>query len=103
MLTVCIILFVLAIAVVAIKTRKIRYKHFQDTKEVYSFLFLFVLIGILGLVLYKVAFDRGFLLVSKIVLHILHCTFIGLCLGLIFVPKLYPIIKRKLCEKLYSN
>ena len=99
-LTGYIILLILAVAVVAIKTRKLRYKHFQDTKMVNSFLFFIVLTGIFGLILYMVAFDLGFLLLSNIVLHIVHCTFIGLCLGFLFLPKLYPVITRKLCEEL---
>ena len=100
--TAYIILLILAIAVVAIKTRKLRYKHFQDTKKVNLFLFFIVLIGISGLILYKVTFDLGSLLVSYIVLHVVHCTYIGLCLGFLFLPKLFPIIKRMFCEKLNS-
>ena len=101
-LTVYIILLILAIAVVAIKTRKLRYKHFQDNKNVNLLFFLIVLIVISGLILYKVTFDLCSLLVSYIVLHVVHCTYIGLCQGFLFVPKLYPIIKRMLHEKLNS-
>ena len=99
-LAVYIIILILAVAVVAIKTRKLRYKHFQDTKEVNLFCFFMVITGILGLVLYKVASDLRIWLVAYIVFHVSHCTFIGLCLGFLIVPKLYPVIRRKLCEKL---
>ena len=101
-LTVYIIPLILAIAVVAIKTRKLRYKDFQDNKMVNLLFFFIVLIGISGLILYKVTFDLGSLLVSYIVLHVVHCTYIGLCQGFLFVPKLYPVIKRMLHEKLNS-
>ena len=63
-----------------------------------SLLFIMVLTGIVGLVLYKVAFDLGIWLVANIVLHVFYCTVIGLCLGFLFLPKNYPVIRRKLRE-----
>jgi len=99
-LTLYIIFLILCTSVVALKTRKLRQKNFQDAKKVNVFLFLIMLIGILGLALYYVTLNLGMLLVSLTILHITHCTFIGLCLVFLFVPKLYPVITRKHYEKL---
>ena len=94
-LTCYLVLLIICIAAVAIKTRKLRQKHFRDAKKVNIFLFLITSTGVFGLVFYKVSFDRGLYLPAYLTLHVTHSTLIGLCLGFLFLPKLCPIVYRK--------
>jgi len=81
--------------VFAILTRKIKYKHFKDTKKVSMLSFLLVFTGVTGLsywYLYSVQNDP---LPLYSVLQIGHYCFILKCQGFLFAPKLFPIIKEK--------
>ncbi len=89
-----------SIALVAIKTRKLRQHNFRDTKKVNIFIFLVLLTGVLALTLYKVTSNRGLYLTAYTTLHITHCTIIVLCLAFLFLPKLYPIVYKKIYTKL---
>ena len=105
-LTCTMLLLVVGVVAVAIKTRKLRHRNFRDAKKVNIFVSLLVLTGISGIVLYKLFSDRGLYLPAYITIHIIHCTLIGLSLGLLFLPKLSPIIYRKYLKNrktLYSG
>ena len=89
------ILLIVCIVVIVLKTRKLRYKNFQDAKKVNIFASILVLVSILGLIVIKVFLDRGLYLPAYTCLHVTHCIVIVACLGFLFMPKLSPIINRK--------
>ena len=88
------IFLTLFIILAAIKTRKLRHKNFRDAKKVNIFIFLIVPTGIFGLVIYDISYSRGQYLSAYLASHLSQSALIGLCLGLLFLPKLYPIICR---------
>ena len=88
------IFLTLFIVLAAIKTRKLRHQNFRDAKKVNIFIFLIVPTGIFGLVIYDTSNNRGQYLSAYLAAHLCHSALIGLCLGLLFLPKLYPIICR---------
>ncbi len=102
----CIIALTVGVMVAAIKTRKLRHKHFRDAKKVNVFAFLVVLSGLSSLIMYKLFSDRSLYLPAYITIHVIHCSFIALCLGFLFTPKLTPILLRKYLSrtnKTYGN
>ena len=85
-------LFIVCIIIAALKTRKLRHRNFRDAKKINIFLVLILLTGVFELVLYQILTE---LLLTYISLHVAHCILISLCLGFLFLPKLFPIIYRK--------
>ena len=83
------------IVVVALTTRKLRYKNFRDANKVNILVSVVVLMGIPSIVLFKVLSDRRLYLPAYTIVHVAHCTLIAICLGSLFIPKLSPIINRK--------
>ncbi len=94
----------LALVIVAILTRKIRYRNFKDTKKVnvlvllliYTYTFTLSCWMLLRLV------DRNEQRISRIVLHVGHILVVVECIGLLFVPKVYPFLKEAVLSKVNS-
>lgn len=94
-----------ALAIAAIKTRKIRYKHFKDTRKVNTYLFCFTIITAMTIGCYLLL-DR-----SKAYKYYLSPTPIQiglsmvalLCQFLLFVPKVFPPFKRYITARCDIN
>jgi cytochrome bd-type quinol oxidase subunit 2 len=85
-----IVILFLILLVLAIRMRKIQNAHFKDTKKV-SILVLCLFIDIfLTLVVWRVLHTVVNFRIAAIVLHLGHHTFILLCQGFLFVPKILP-------------
>ena len=89
----------IAVIVVAVKTRKVRLKHFKDTKKVNLLIFL-----LLFIVSFTLSFWLFFTeLYDHVVLIILctgHLFTAFLCQLILFAPKVWPPLKRRLmCQK----
>ena len=89
----------LAVITIAVKTRKLRLKNFKDTKTVNIFSGAIIISGIFGLVFYKTSHDLGLFVLATIILHVVHCIYIGLCLGFLFASKLFLVAYRRFYEK----
>ena len=90
----------LAMLCLAIKTSKIRFKHIRDTKATNAFTFLSSFIAVQILIywyfLYLQEPHIKTVLASHGVSFAAHIIIVVLCQGLLFVPKVYPPLKRKL-------
>ena len=82
-----------ALLFVAIKTRKIRYKNFKDTKKVNLLLFLILMIGFCGIP-YLVTF--GLYYHSAIFIIVIQTLIPTACQFTLFVPKIWPPLRKKL-------
>ncbi len=87
-----------ALITLAIKTSKIRYQHFTDTKATNAFVYLSNFIAAITLIYFSFFFLQR-LSVSSILLCIVflylgHGSIVVLCQILLFVPKVYPPLKR---------
>ena len=89
------LVLILALAVVAIITRKVRQRHFKDTKKVNILLFI-LCTAIIVVFSYWLLFEilETKLYVSTLPLHIGHSSMIALVLSLLFVPKVLPPLWR---------
>ena len=91
-----------AVIIVAIKTRKIRKKHFKDTKKVNLLIFL---------LLFIIAFTLSFWLfftqlydhVVLIIVDIGHLLTAFLCQLILVLPKVWPSLQRKMVCQKYIN
>ena len=91
---------ILALAIVAIITRKVRLQHFKDTKKVNILLFIFFS----GLI---IVFSYWLLLqsldtkpyIKKLPLNIGHSVLVISFLSLLFVPKVFPPLWRRIKDK----
>ena len=99
-LCVWLLVMILAISVVAFKTRKVRIKHFRDAKNVNGLLFMLVLLGTIGLILYRLLDDHRYRLEAELTVYVGTMTIIVLCQAFLFVPKLLPLLynKTKCCS-----
>ena len=93
----CIYLFILAsaLAIVAVKTRKVRMKHFKDTKKVNILLFILCVDIILSFsywVLLQTLKAKPYIV--SIPLNIGHSTLVCSFLSLLFAPKVFPPLWR---------
>ena len=95
----------LAVIVIAFKTSKIRYKHFEDTKATNAFAFLAIFI-ILTTLLYfffftwlEVSVDS--FIATDITLYVVNTTFALFCQLFLFAPKVLPPFQRWLSHKYY--
>ena len=99
-LLVNILALVVALIIVAVKTRKIRQAHFKDTKKVNAFLFVFLTIIFLTvsywMIFRTIGAKKGY---SDITLHIAHIFIVVSCQGFLFVPKVLPPFKRSLSKR----
>ena len=93
---------IMALAILAFKSSKIRYKNFRDTKATNAFAFLYIFSAILGLMywFFYRTLEQSFSTLVKIniPLYITHFTLPLLCQMFLFVPKVYPPIKRHLTK-----
>ncbi len=90
----------LAVAYLAIKTSEIRYKHFRDTKATNAFAYLSGFVLILTLIYWYFFYSQPVsvtsLLAFRVVLYSGHSLLTLLCQTLLFLPKVYPPMKRAL-------
>ena len=97
--TVIVSLFLITFAVL---TRKIKYQDFKDTKKVsiLSFLVVFQCASLLfyWYLLRIIGADVVFI---HVVLQSGYCCTILECQGVIFAPKLFPVVKKKLMRRFY--
>jgi len=85
--------------VLAIKTRKINHPNFKDTKKVIALVFVAVVTSCWSLVYYIVLETINALpIYSYCLLSISHTFFICECQFFLFVPKILPVLKRKLTK-----
>ena len=91
---------VLALIVVAVKTRKIRRENFKDTKKVNAFIFILLIviytISAQWMIFRSIGVKKGY---ASIPLHIGHIIVVVSCQGLLFIPKILPPLQRDLFEK----
>ena len=90
----------IALVVVAFKTRKVRLRHYKDTKKVNAFIFVLNL-NIFFTVSYwaLLRFITTKRHVSGIISHIGHSVLVILCQALLFAPKVFPPLWRRLSKK----
>lgn len=89
----------IALVVVAFKTRKVRLRHYKDTKKVNAFIFLLNL-NIFFTVSYwaLLRFITTKRHISGIISHIGHSALVILCQVLLFAPKVLPPLWRSLSK-----
>ncbi len=91
-----------ALTCLALKTSKIRYKHFRDAKATNAFAYLSCFIGSMTLIYWYFFYELGIgittSLISDCILYIGHSSIAVLCQLLLFVPKVYPPLKRRLAQ-----
>ena len=89
---------ILAVVVVAFKTSTIRYKHFQDAKATNAFAFLAISLIIITTFYYgffiRVEASLNSLNAILTILYTGHFLFVVLCQVILFVPKVFPPLKR---------
>lgn len=95
----CILL--VAVAVVALKTSKIRYKNFGDTKATNAFAFLVIFLTAMTYLYWSFFFQVVELNVLNIraaeyILHVGHIALTLICQFTLFIPKVYPPVLRYL-------
>ena len=83
------------VIVVAVKSRKIRYVHFKDTKKVNLFIFLLFILVICTFSYWNVLASSGFYLASVVSLYAGHMLIAFLCQIILFIPKIWPSILKK--------
>ena len=83
------ILFLLLLSL-AIMMRNIQHEHFKDTKKVNILVLCLFLDLFLTLVIWRVLYTIVKIHIADILLHLGHHTFILLCQGFLFVPKILP-------------
>lgn len=89
----------LALAVVAFKTRKVRFRHYKDTKKVNAFIFILnlnIFFTVSYWALLRFITKRH---ISGIISHIGHSVLVILCQTLLFAPKVFPPLWRRLSKK----
>lgn len=92
-------LLTIALAVVAIKTRKIRRAHFKDTKKVNVFVFVYFFLTGFMLSLWITGRRLNLVAYSEATLNIGHTSMVVLVQVTLFVPKLYPPLMRRVCQR----
>ena len=93
-------LFLLSAAVitVAIKSRNIRLAQFKDTKKVNLLISLLYIVGLCVLSYWKILLESGFVTLSFIILYAGHMLMAFLCQIILFVPKIWPAIRKKIAH-----
>ena len=99
-----ILLIMTILVVIAFKSSKIRYKNFQDTKAINAVTFLAVFITITTLIFWfffrSLSEEQTFSSIEKTAytLCISHALVAVLCPTFLFLPKVYPPLKRRFYE-----
>ena len=86
----------LILVFIAVKTRKIRRKNFKDTKKVNVFIFTYLFIVSIVLPLFLLGYAVSNIQLSEAVLHVGSSVLIVASTLFLFVPKVYPPLKRTL-------
>ena len=91
-------LFLLSVAVVvvAIKSRNIRFAQFKDTKKVNLLIFLLYIAGFYTFSYWQILLQSGFIILSNIILYVGHILIAFLCQIILFVPKIWPAVQKKI-------
>ena len=91
------VLLMVSLVVVAVKTRKIRYKNFKDTKKVNALIFMLILTISFTISYYLIllALQDDNAVLRHVILHIGHVLIIYELMGFLFVPKIFPLIREK--------
>ena len=100
---ICLVFLLLALLLVAIKTRNIRLRHYKDTKKVNAFIFVLNLNIVLTVsywILLRQVSQRH---ITGIVSHIGHSALVISCQVFLFAPKVFPPMLRCLSTKLRSS
>ena len=98
------IIFAIVLVTVAIKTRNIRKMHFKDTKKVNVYIYLFTLLNTFFLVYWLLTRYTVMNTHSHFILHFGHMVMVVITQLLLFVPKLYPPLKRRVFpKKIYAS
>lgn len=95
----CILFQLFALLIVAIKTRKIRLKHYKDTKKVNVFIFLLHLNLFFTISYWYFLRDITIRHITDIVSHIGHSLLVIFCQAFLFAPKILP----PLCRRVSRN
>lgn len=90
-------ILIISVVVMAFKSSTIRYKNFQDTKATNAFAFLMtVLTTFYWYFFYSLEPSIANFRATYITLYIGHNSIVMLCQTFLFVPKVYPPLRRKL-------
>ena len=89
-------ILIFVVAILAFKTRKIRQKHFKDTKKVNIFLFMNILLICVTGPLWWVLRELNYSASSVISLYVGYAGSAALCQLLLFAPKVMPPLIRQL-------
>ena len=85
------------LVILAIKTRKIKFSNFKDTKKVIALVFATVVTSSWSLVFYIVLQKIDALpIYSYFVISITHAFTICQCQFFLFAPKIFPVVRRRL-------
>ena len=102
-----IVIVSIALVILALKSSSIRYKNFNDTKATNAFIYLAVFVEFLSL-----GYWYFFLILEPLYTHITenvivlfcaHFTLTILCQLFLFVPKVYPPLKRCLLRRVVAS
>ena len=91
-----IFLLSVAVVIVAIKSRKIRLARFKDTKKVNVLIFLLYIVGYFMFSYWRILWDSEFSILSLLILYVGHMLMAFLCQIILFVPKIWPAIQKKI-------
>ena len=95
-----IFLLSVAVVVVAIKSRNILLARFKDTKKVNILIFLLYIVGYFMFSYWRILWDSElFSIFSFIILYIGHILMAFLCQIILFVPKIWPAIQKKIIHR----
>ena len=86
-------LLYITVVIVAIKSRNIRLARFKDTKKVNIFIFLSCIVGLCTFSYWQAFLESGF---AYIILYVGHMLIAFLCQIILFVPKIWPAIQKKI-------
>ena len=92
------LLLMFIVALIAIKTRRIRIKEFRETKTVNALIFVMILLVTLTLsywLLFDITSDQS-RWKGDAVLHIGHVLIVASCQVFLFIPKIFPPLKRSI-------
>ena len=94
-------LFLLSVAViiVAIKSRNIRLARFKDTKKINILIFLQCIVGYFMFSYWRILWDSEFSILSLIILYAGHILMAFLCQIILFVPKIWPAVQKKIIHR----
>lgn len=98
-------LFLLSIAVivVAIKSRNIRLALFKDTKKVNILIFLLCIVGLFMFSYWDIFVELGLVVHSIVILYAGHLLMVLLCQVVLFVPKIWPAIRKKIHNRKHTR